>query len=403
MTTNTNFLIIGGGIVGMATALKLSEMHPDKTITVLEKEPVLAAHQTGRNSGVIHAGVYYQPGSLKAEFCHKGVEATVAFCTKHQVAFEQVGKLIVATSEEELPRMDALYERSKVNGLNPVRVSVDELRKREPNVAGVGALFYETSGIVDYPAMTRKMAELVEQSGGKVVLNTKVTDITENADHVIVETSKGSFKADHLTVCGGLQADRLAKMAGVEIDFQIIPFRGEYYQLNRRLDDVVKHLIYPVPNPALPFLGVHLTPMIGGEVTIGPNAVLGLAREGYAKGSINIKDLVQMIGFSGFWLSIFQNLKSGIREIRNSLSKRYYLSLCQKYCPSLTLDDLEPYRTGIRAMAVLKNGSLYHDFLVKETPRMLHVCNAPSPAATSSLPIGDYVVELITNQNQKTL
>ena len=403
MITNTNFLIIGGGIVGMATALKLSEKHPDKTITVLEKEPVLTAHQTGRNSGVIHAGVYYQPGSLKAEFCHKGVEATVAFCTKHQVAFEQVGKLIVATSEEELPRMDALYERSKVNGLNPVRVSVDELRKREPNVAGVGALFYETSGIVDYPAMTRKMAELVEQSGGKVVLNTKVTDITENADHVIVETSKGSFKADHLTVCGGLQADRLAKMAGVEIDFQIIPFRGEYYQLNRRLDDVVKHLIYPVPNPALPFLGVHLTPMIGGEVTIGPNAVLGLAREGYAKGSINIKDLVQMIGFSGFWLSIFQNLKSGIREIRNSLSKRYYLSLCQKYCPSLTLDDLEPYRTGIRAMAVLKNGSLYHDFLVKETPRMLHVCNAPSPAATSSLPIGDYVVELITNQNQKTL
>ena len=403
MITNTNFLIIGGGIVGMATALKLSEKHPDKTITVLEKEPVLTAHQTGRNSGVIHAGVYYQPGSLKAEFCHKGVEATVAFCTKHQVAFEQVGKLIVATSEEELPRMDALYERSKVNGLNPVRVSVDELRKREPNVAGVGALFYETSGIVDYPAMTRKMAELVEQSGGKVVLNTKVTDINENADHVIVETSGGAFKTDHLTVCGGLQADRLAKMAGIDIDFQIIPFRGEYYQLNRRLDDVVKHLIYPVPNPALPFLGVHLTPMIGGEVTIGPNAVLGMAREGYAKGSVDIKDLVQMVGFSGFWLSIFHNLKSGIREIRNSLSKRYYLSLCQKYCPSLTLDDLEPYRTGIRAMAVLKDGSLYNDFLVKQTPRMLHVCNAPSPAATSSLPIGDYVVELITNQNQKTL
>ena len=270
------------------------------------------------------------------------------------MAFEQVGKLTVATSEEELPRMEALYERSKTNGLNPQRVSVDELRKREPNVAGVSALFYETSGIVDYPAMTQKMAELVEQSGSKVVLDTEVTDITEHADHVIVETSNGPFKTDHLTVCGRLQADRLAKMAGIDIDFQIIPFRGEYYQLNRRLDDVVKHLIYPVPNPALPFLGVHLTPMIGGEVTIGPNAVLGLAREGYAKGSINIKDLVQMIGFSGFWLSIFQNLKSGVREIRNSLSKRYYLSLCQKYCPSLTLDDLEPYRTGIRAMAVLK-------------------------------------------------
>ncbi|MEP3629911.1 MAG: L-2-hydroxyglutarate oxidase [Hyphomicrobiales bacterium] len=397
---NTDFLIIGGGIVGMATALKLSEKHPDKSITVLEKEATLAAHQTGRNSGVIHAGVYYQPGSLKAEFCHKGVEATIAFCSKHQVAFEQVGKLIVATSDEELPRMEALYERSKTNGLNPVRVSVDELREREPNVAGVGALFYETSGIVDYPAMTQKMAELVEQSGGKVVLNSEVTAIMEHADHVIVETSQGQFKTDHLTVCGGLQADRLAKMAGIDIDFQVIPFRGEYYQLNRRLDDVVKHLIYPVPNPDLPFLGVHLTPMIGGEVTIGPNAVLGLAREGYAKGSINIKDLGQMIGFSGFWLSIFQNLKFGIREIRNSLSKRYYLSLCQKYCPSLTLDDLEPYKTGIRAMAVLSDGSLYHDFLVKQTPRMLHVCNAPSPAATSSLPIGDYVVELITKAEQ---
>ncbi|MEP3232783.1 MAG: L-2-hydroxyglutarate oxidase [Hyphomicrobiales bacterium] len=397
---NTDFLIIGGGIVGMATALKLSEKHPDKSITVLEKEATLAAHQTGRNSGVIHAGVYYQPGSLKAEFCHKGVEATIAFCSKHQVAFEQVGKLIVATSDEELPRMEALYERSKTNGLNPVRVSVDELREREPSVAGVGALFYETSGIVDYPAMTRKMAELVEQSGGKVVLNSEVTAIMEHADHVIVETSQGQFKTDHLTVCGGLQADRLAKMAGIDIDFQVVPFRGEYYQLNRRLDDVVKHLIYPVPNPDLPFLGVHLTPMIGGEVTIGPNAVLGLAREGYAKGSINFKDLGQMIGFSGFWLSIFQNLKFGIREIRNSLSKRYYLSLCQKYCPSLTLDDLEPYKTGIRAMAVLSDGSLYHDFLVKQTPRMLHVCNAPSPAATSSLPIGDYVVELITKAEQ---
>ena len=196
MTTDTDFLVIGGGIVGIATALKLCEKHPDKSITVLEKEATLAAHQTGRNSGVIHAGVYYQPGSLKAEFCHKGVKATVDFCTKHQVAFEQVGKLIVATSEEELPRMETLYERSKINGLNPMRVSVEELRKREPNVAGVGALFYEASGIVDYPAMTRKMAELVEQYGGKVILNTEVSNINEHSDHVMVETSNGRFKAN---------------------------------------------------------------------------------------------------------------------------------------------------------------------------------------------------------------
>lgn len=395
MTVQTDFLVIGGGIVGLATALKLTEHFPDKKITVLEKEASLAAHQTGRNSGVIHAGVYYQPGSLKAEFCHKGVKATVAFCSEHQIPYEQVGKLIVATSDEELPSMEALYERSKINGLNPVRLSVDELREREPNVAGVGALFYETSGIVDYPAMTRMMAKLVKERGGDVFLETEVSAITERNDHVEIETSRGTYRADHLTVCGGLQADRLATMAGLAIDFQIIPFRGEYYQLNRRLDNVVKHLIYPVPNPDLPFLGVHLTPMIGGEVTIGPNAVLGMAREGYAKGSINLKDLVQMIGFTGFWRSIFQNLNAGIREMRNSLSKRYYLSLCQKYCPSLTLADLEPYRTGIRAMAVFKDGALYHDFLVKQTPRMLHVCNAPSPAATSSLPIGEYVVDLI--------
>lgn len=395
MNQTSDFLIIGGGIIGLATAMKLTERFPGKKIIVLEKEDKLAAHQTGRNSGVIHAGVYYQPGSLKAQFCKKGVEATLGFCRKHHIAFEQCGKLIVATDEDELERMEALYHRSRENGLDPVRLNAEEMQKKEPNIASIGGLFYKTSGIVDYPAMAQMMATIVRQNGGEVLTGIKVTGISECPDKVKVATIQGTFKTNHLTVCGGLQADRLAKMAGLDIDFQIVPFRGEYYQLNKRHNKIVNHLIYPVPNPALPFLGVHLTRMIDGSVTVGPNAVLGMAREGYQQWSINLRDLGTMVTFRGFWLSLFKNMKTGIREFHNSVSKRHYLSLCQRYCPSLRIEDLEPYRTGIRAMVVLKDGTLFHDFMVKQTARTLHVCNAPSPAATSSLPISDYIVDLI--------
>jgi L-2-hydroxyglutarate oxidase len=392
---HSDYLVIGGGIVGLSTAMQLAKVYPDSTVRVLEKEDRLAVHQTGHNSGVIHAGVYYAPGSLKAKFCRAGVEATIAFCTRHQIPFEQCGKLLVATTPIELERMDALEERCRANGLDPERLSADELKAREPNITGLGALFVRVTGIVDYPAMARAMAKDLEEAGGEVVLNCAVTGIAEGPDTVSVATSTGLYEARQLIVCGGLQADRLAKMAGVDVDFQIVPFRGEYYRLNARHNAIVKHLIYPIPDPDLPFLGVHLTRMIDGSVTVGPNAVLGFAREGYPKGSFNAGDVLSMLGFKGFWKVMGKNLGSGITEFRNSLSKRRYLKLCQKYAPGLTLEDLEPYPAGIRAQAVLKDGTLVHDFLIKQTPRTLHVCNAPSPAATSSLPIGEHLVGLL--------
>ncbi|MFK7792094.1 MAG: L-2-hydroxyglutarate oxidase [Devosiaceae bacterium] len=397
----TDYLVIGGGIVGLSTAMQLAKANPGATVRVLEKENQLAAHQTGHNSGVIHAGVYYAPGSLKAQFCRAGVDATIAFCTRHQIPFEQCGKLLVATTELELSRMDALEERCIANGLNPLRLSAEELKEREPNIIGLGALFVRVTGIVDYPAMARAMARELEELRGVVELNCTVTGIAEGPDLVSVATTKGIFEANQLVVCGGLQADRLAKMAGLDVDFQIVPFRGEYYQLNARHNDIIKHLIYPIPDPSLPFLGVHLTRMIDGTVTVGPNAVLGFAREGYTKGSVDMGDVLSMIGFKGFWKVMGKNLKSGITEFRNSLSKARYLKLCQKYAPGLTLEDLEPYPAGIRAQAVMADGTLVHDFLIRKSARTLHVCNAPSPAATSSLPIGAHLVSLVAEQ--KTL
>ncbi|MBV6658947.1 MAG: L-2-hydroxyglutarate oxidase [Devosiaceae bacterium] len=378
--------------------MQLAQRFPEQSVALVEKEDRLAAHQTGHNSGVIHAGVYYAPGSLKARFCRVGVEATMAFCTKHQIAFEQCGKLLVATTPAELSRMDALEERCRDNGLDPERLTADELRAREPKITGLGALFVRVTGIVDYSSMARAMGRELEAAGGVVRLDTEVTAIAEGPDEVSVATSKGILEARSLVVCGGLQADRLAKMAGVDVDFQIVPFRGEYYRLAARHNAIIKHLIYPIPDPALPFLGVHLTRMIDGSVTVGPNAVLGFAREGYPKGSLAWGDVASMLGFAGFWRLVRRNLGSGVAEFRNSLSKRRYLALCQKYAPSLELDDLEHYPAGIRAQAVMRDGSLVHDFLIRQTPRTIHVCNAPSPAATSSLPIGAHLVDLVASQ-----
>lgn len=394
----SDYLVIGGGIVGLSTAMQLAQRFPQAKVRLLEKEAQLATHQSGRNSGVIHAGVYYAPGSLKAKFCRAGVDATIAFCTKHGIAYEQCGKLLVATSALELERMDALEKRCRDNGLSPQRLSADELKIREPNITGLGALFVRLTGIVDYPAMARAMASELERAGGSVHLQCTVTGIEEREDSVQVASSQGVFEADQLVVCGGVQADRLAAMAGLKPDFRIVPFRGEYYRLNARHNDIIQHLIYPIPDPDLPFLGVHLTRMIDGSVTVGPNAVLGFAREGYPKGSMNLKDVASMALFSGFWKVMGKNLRSGITEFRNSLSKRRYLALCQKYAPGLELDDLEPHPAGIRAQAVMKDGSLVHDFLIRQTPRMLHVCNAPSPAATSCLPIGEHLLGLISSQ-----
>ena len=379
--------IIGGGIVGLSTALEISSRFPGLSIIVLEKENEVATHQTGRNSGVIHAGVYYQPGSLKARFCKEGVEATINFCKEHSLPFEQCGKMLVATDVGELPRMAALLDRCKQNGLPVEQLDATELRRREPHIRGLGALFVPTSGIVDYGLIARTMAGLLAERGVEVRTGCAVETLREEPDGVVIGAGGEVIRARSIIACAGIMADRLAKLCGLDLDFQIVPFRGEYYRLGADKDNIVNHLIYPIPDPALPFLGVHLTKMIGGYVTVGPNAVLAFAREGYRFSHINFGDLAEMIVYPGFRRVIRQNLRSGLSEMWNSLSKRSYLALCQRYCPELQLGDLQSYRPGIRAQAVLADGTLVHDFLIRETERTIHVCNAPSPAATSAIPI----------------
>lgn len=384
--------VVGGGIVGLATALRLLEARPGSGVVLLEKEDRLGAHQTGHNSGVIHAGLYYPPGSLKAELCRKGAEATKAFCAEHAIPFETCGKLVVATTPREVARMDALLERSRANGVAVRRIDGDELLRIEPNVTGLAALLVPSTGIVDYAAVCRAMGAQIARLGGEIRLRTRVTAIAETAGAVEVATEGGSLRARRLVACAGLQSDRLAALAGLAVDHRIVPFRGEYYRLASRHDAVVRHLIYPVPDPDLPFLGIHLTRMIDGSVTVGPNAVVGLAREGYARLSVNLRDAAEIAAFPGFWRTLARYPGSSASELRNSLSKRAYLDACRKYCPALELSDLLPHPAGIRAQAVRRDGTLVHDFVFAQTERMLHVCNAPSPAATSALPIADAIL-----------
>jgi (S)-2-hydroxyglutarate dehydrogenase len=388
-----DYCVIGGGIVGLATAMKLLEMRPGASLAVLEKESSLGRHQTGHNSGVIHAGIYYAPGSLKAELCRRGAQATKDFCTAHGIPFEVCGKLLVATDALEAERMDALFERAQKNNIEVDPLDRHELKRREPNVRGVGALFVKTTGIVDYRLVCEAMGRVIRSAGGTIELGVPVTEIRETAAEVAIAAGERRWIARRLVACAGLQSDRLARIAGVKIDHQIVPFRGEYYRLPASKNDIVRHLIYPIPDPDLPFLGVHLTRMIDGGVTVGPNAVLGFAREGYRKLSFNVRDVVEYSRFPGFWKVVLRNRKSAAVEMANSLWKRGYLKECQKYCPSLTLDDLLPWEAGIRAQAVMRDGTLVHDFLFVETDRMLHVCNAPSPAATSAIPIGEMIAE----------
>ena len=391
-----DYLIVGGGIVGLSTAWQLKQRDPDSSILLLEKEPDFALHQTGRNSGVIHAGIYYTPGSLKAQFCREGVEATIAFCNAHQIPVEQCGKLIVATNDDEHERLLSLYDRAQHNGLDVELLNAKELGDREPNVTGQGAIFLKTTGITDYPAMTKAMANVFRKLGGEIRLDSEVVDIEESTDKITIQLADGSrFESKYLIACGGLMADRLALMQGIDIDFRIIPFRGEYYQLPVEKNGLIKHLIYPVPNPELPFLGIHLTRMIDGSITIGPNALQGWKREGYGRINLNLRDITSMLLFSGFWQLIRKNFRTGLRELSNSLWRRGYLSQVRKYCPAISLDDLQPYPAGVRAMAVLRDGSMVHDFLFEETARSLHVCSAPSPAATSAIPIGRYIIDRV--------
>jgi (S)-2-hydroxyglutarate dehydrogenase len=387
----SDFCVIGGGIVGLATAMTILQQRPGASLVLLEKEDQLAMHQTGHNSGVIHSGIYYPPGSFKAQLCRRGADRTRRFADEHSIPYEDCGKLLVATDAPEVARLDALYERARDNNVDVERIDATELRRREPNLAGRAALYVANTGIIDFALIARTMAGRIESLGGQVRQSTEVTRIRESAGGVEVITSHGPVMADRLVVCGGLQADRLARLAGLAIDFQIVPFRGEYYRLPSSRAGLVRHLIYPVPDPELPFLGVHLTRTADGGVTVGPNAVLGLSREGYRKFSFAARDVREYATFPGTWRMARANMRTGARELRNSLFRRGYLRECRRYVPDLTLADLLPQPAGIRAQAVRRDGTLVHDFLFAESDRMLHVCNAPSPAATSAIPIAELI------------
>ncbi len=387
-----DFTIIGGGILGLATAYRLLQERPGASLVLIEKEQRLAHHQTGHNSGVIHAGVYYTPGSLKAKLCKEGAERTILFCEEQGIKYERCGKLIVATDDEESARLKGLEERAIANGLDYENLFAEALAEIEPNVAGTAAMLIPATGIVNYTDICVAMADVIAKGGGEIRLGEAVTGIAESDAEIVVETNKGEVIARTLIVCAGLQGDRMAMMAGIDIDFRVLPFRGEYYQVAASRGELVKHLIYPVPDPSLPFLGVHLTRIIDGSLTVGPNAMLSLGRETYSGNYPVPGDMADMMSFPGFYKLMARFAAAGLYEMRGSLSKRVYLERCRKYCPSLQLEDLQPMEAGIRAQSVSRDGALMDDFLFLETSRSLHMCNAPSPAATSALPIADEIV-----------
>lgn len=383
--------MIGGGLVGLATARALLRARPGAGVLVVEKETTLASHQSGHNSGVIHAGIYYAPGSLKARLCRAGQQATKEFCRAHGIPFAVPGKLVVATSPLEVTRLRALRERAVVNGIRVEPVSAAELHDLEPAIAGLAALLVPDTGIVDYRRVAAALASEVIAAGGQVHTGVEVTGIREEPGAVRILTNAGLLTAGTVLACAGLQADRVARLGGLEPDFRIVPFRGEFFSFPPSRAGLVDHLIYPVPDPGLPFLGVHLTPQLGGGILLGPNAVLGLAREGYPKSTVSLPDIADYARYPGMWRLAAANVSVGWREARNSVWRTGFLRECRRYCPQLERSDLRPHPAGIRAQAVLADGSLVHDFLLRATPRQLHVANAPSPAATSAIPIGEAI------------
>ena len=387
-----DFMVVGAGIVGLATAYTLQRQSPTARILILEKESRVAQHQTGRNSGVIHAGVYYEPGSQKAKMCRAGLKATVEFCRAERIPFEQCGKLIVASDARETARLRELGVRAAQNGLDHSWLEAAELHALEPNIRGVAALRITDTGMVDYAAVAERLHELLLRGGAEIRFNTKVTALRETSTQVEVTTGAGALKAARIVICAGIGGDRLALSAGCELDFSLVPFRGDYYRLPAQYDGLVRHHIYPVPDPRLPFLGVHLTRLIDGGISVGPSAMLALHREGYARTSFNWRDTAQMLRFSGTWRLLARYRAAGLKEVACAVSRRFYLRQVQKYCPRIKLEDLLPYRSGIRAQAVMRDGRLAHDFIIRNTARATYVCNAPSPAATAVFPIAQVIV-----------
>lgn len=390
-----DFIVIGGGIVGLSTALMLGRRQPAARILVLEKEAALAVHQTGRNSGVIHSGLYYAPGSFKARFARAGNRSMVEFCREHGIEHRICGKVIVATSAEELPRLERLLQRGWENGLPVTKLSAEEVREIEPHVHCVAGLRVPTAGIVSYKEVSEKFAGLIETQGSTIQYGARVTRIADQQGRLSVATTRGEFLARYLINCAGLHSDRVARLGGVDPGARIVPFRGEYFELTAERRHLVRTLIYPVPNPAFPFLGVHFTRMIDGSVHAGPNAVLAFRREGYRKLDISPRDLVEILAFPGFWKLAARHFGEATKEMHRSLMRKQFLRSLQRMIPEVRAEDLVPAPAGVRAQALRPDGSLVDDFLIVRATNSLHVCNAPSPAATASLEIGRHIVEQV--------
>ena len=404
MTANLyDIIVIGGGIIGTNTALSLQKNSSQK-ILIIESEKELASHQTGNNSGVIHSGLYYKPGSLKAKNCTEGRELLYNFCREHNIKFDNCGKIVVATEKNQLPGLDDVFERGIANRLSGIKkLSKDELQEYEPNVAGIAGLFVPQTGIVDFIQVTKTFAKLYTEAGGEIKTNCKFQFFKKINDDFILDTSDGDIKCKFIVNCGGLYCDRIAKLCGVNPGLQIIPFRGEYYVLKEKKEHLIKNLVYPVPDPRFPFLGVHFTRMIHGGIEAGPNAVLALKREGYKKKDFSFNDVFQMLTFDGFWKMAAKYYKMGFGEFYRSFNKKAFVKALQKLVPEIEENDIEPGGAGVRAQALEPTGKLVDDFRIVEANRMVHVLNAPSPAATASISIGRTIAKIVNKKIESEL
>lgn len=401
VTQNTNYdlLVIGAGIVGLASAYTFLQRFPEKRVLVLEKEDQVGKHQSGNNSGVIHSGVYYKPGSSKAINCRRGYQLLLEFAKEHKIKHEVCGKIIVAVKQEELPLLDTIFERGVANGLEGLRfLDSEQIKEIEPHVQGIRAIHVPQAGIIDYPGMCLKLEQLIKAKGGQITFGAEVTSIQPDDTSVVVRTKSQQYSATKVVSCAGLFSDRVSNMTREEEDLRIIPFRGEYYKLKKERQGLVKHLIYPVPDPNFPFLGVHFTRMVSGEIEAGPNAVLAFKREGYKFFDINLKDLMATLSWPGFWKIVGKYGKTGTKEMYRSLSKRQFTKALQGLIPEVNMSDLEPGGAGVRAQACDRDGKLLDDFDIQLEGNVMHVRNAPSPAATSSLAIGEYIINELNGE-----
>tara|TARA_Y100000588_G_scaffold371222_1_gene442279 strand:- start:1435 stop:2655 length:1221 start_codon:yes stop_codon:yes gene_type:complete len=388
--------IVGGGIIGLSTALQITNTYPDLRLIVLEKEQDLGLHQSSRNSGVIHSGIYYRPDSMKAKTCVSGARKMIEFAQEHNINYEICGKVIVATNEIQIPRLEELYKRAKANGVKGIEmIAKEELLEKEPHAKGIKALWVPSTGIIDYPGVLKAYAKLILEKDQEIKLNQNIKKIQIKKNRIFINSDHGEFSSSYLINCAGLYADRIAGLAGAKLPVKIVPFRGEYYQIKPSRENLVNGLIYPVPDPAFPFLGVHFTKRIDGTVEAGPNAVLAFAREGYKKSNLNFKDLMETITYGGFLKLARKYWKVGMGEIYRSLSKKAFTKALQELLPEIQEDDLIDGGSGVRAQAIDRNGKLIDDFSIIHTERALHVCNAPSPGATSSIAIGETITSML--------